>query len=132
LLTSQKRTQNDKASGRISQEIPGGQGKTPSKSPRKGTFGQWFRNTEIKEDTPRARSLLSRPKSKVGYVIGKSAVDDVYSAFLSGKLSNSKAVTIAPFFMCKKIHFCFKNEFLGAYTRARAFLTGDIHLLFHC
>ena len=58
-------------------------------------YAQYFRNTKIEEDTPRARSLLSRPKSKVGYVIGKSAVDDVYSALLGGKLSEAKAAAIA-------------------------------------
>lgn len=58
-------------------------------------YAQYFRNTEIDQQTARERGLLSRTKGKAGYIIGKSAVDDVYARFLGGKLSEAKAAAIA-------------------------------------
>jgi len=68
--------------------IRDGQGKTKD-------YAQYFRNTEIEEDQARQRGLLRNAKGKAGFRIGKSAVDDVYSAFLGGKLSEAKAYAIA-------------------------------------
>ena len=58
-------------------------------------YAQYFRNTRTDEKTARERGLLSRSKGKAGFVIGKSAVDDVYARFLAGKLSESKTAAIA-------------------------------------
>ncbi len=58
-------------------------------------YVQYFRNTEISEESARERGLLSRAKGKIGFRIGKSAVDDVYAAFLGNKLSEAKAYAIA-------------------------------------
>jgi hypothetical protein len=58
-------------------------------------YANYFRNTEITEQEARARGLLARVKGKTGFVIGKSAVDDVYARFLGGKLSESQAYAIA-------------------------------------
>lgn len=68
--------------------IRDGQGKTKD-------YAQYFRNTGIEEDQARQRGLLRNAKGKAGFRIGKSAVDDVYSAFLGGKLSEAKAYAIA-------------------------------------
>jgi predicted RNA methylase len=58
-------------------------------------YAQYFKNTEIDEGTARERGLLSRAKGKAGFIIGKSAVDDVFARFLGGKLTEAKAEAIA-------------------------------------
>jgi len=59
-------------------------------------YAQYFRaNQEITEADARTRGLLSRSKGQSGFRIGKSAVDDVYAAFIGGKLNESKAAAIA-------------------------------------
>ena len=58
-------------------------------------YAQYFKNTEITEESARERGLLSRAKGKVGFRLGKSASDDVYTGFLGGKLSEAKAYAIA-------------------------------------
>ncbi|MDD5381866.1 MAG: hypothetical protein PHG53_09570 [Phycisphaerae bacterium] len=58
-------------------------------------YAQYFKNTAITEQEARERGLLSRTKGEVGFRIGKGAVDDVYAAFIGGKLNESKAAAIA-------------------------------------
>lgn len=58
-------------------------------------YAQYFRHTEITEEQARQRGLLARVKGKTGFRSGKSASDDVYSRYLSGKLSEAKAEAIA-------------------------------------
>lgn len=58
-------------------------------------YAQYFRNTEITEESARERGLLSRSKGEAGFRIGKSAVDDVYAAFLAGRIPDAKAAAIA-------------------------------------
>ena len=53
------------------------------------------KNTETTEEVAGQRGLLSRAKGKIGFVIGRSSVDDVYTGFVSGKLSEAKAYAIA-------------------------------------
>ncbi|MCJ7729800.1 MAG: hypothetical protein MUO27_08000, partial [Sedimentisphaerales bacterium] len=50
---------------------------------------------EITEESARERGLLSRTKGEAGFRIGKNAVDDVYAAFLAGKIPDTKAAAIA-------------------------------------
>ena len=58
-------------------------------------YAHYFRTTEISETDARTQGLLSRVKGQVGFFIGKSAVDDVYTAFANNKLSEQKAYAIA-------------------------------------
>jgi len=58
-------------------------------------YAQYFRNTEITQKEAEQRGLLARFKGKAGFVIGKSSVDDVYSRFLAGKISERKTYAIA-------------------------------------
>lgn len=58
-------------------------------------YAHYFRNSRTTEEEARQRGLLSRFKGHVGFTIGKSASDDLYSAFTGGKISERKAYAIA-------------------------------------
>jgi hypothetical protein len=58
-------------------------------------YARYFRHTETTETEARERGLLSRVKGQVGFRIGRSASDDVFDAYDSGKLTEAKAYSIA-------------------------------------
>jgi hypothetical protein len=60
-----------------------------------GDYANYFRNSQITEDQAQQGSLLSRPKGRAGWAIGKGAEDDLYSAYQAGRISEPKAVAIS-------------------------------------
>lgn len=58
-------------------------------------YVQYFKNTEIDEKTASQRGLLARAKGKTGFVIAKSATDDVYTGYINGQIPERKAYSIA-------------------------------------
>ncbi len=59
-------------------------------------YAQYFKaSPEVTEADARARGLLARSKGEAGFRIGKGAVDDVFAAFIGGKLNEAKAAAIA-------------------------------------
>ena len=59
-------------------------------------YAHYFRNRpDITRAEAEARGLLSRTKGGSGWALGKDASDDLYSAFVNGKIEQGKAVAIA-------------------------------------
>jgi hypothetical protein len=72
-----------------------GEVSTANGTSQKDFLGQYFRNTGTKESSQRERGLLSRVKGETSFRSGRGAVDDVYAAFLAGKIPDAKACAIA-------------------------------------
>lgn len=58
-------------------------------------YAHFFKHSNITEKEARQRGLLSRPKGRTGFIIGKLASNDIYAAYAAGKLTEAKAEAIA-------------------------------------
>jgi hypothetical protein len=58
-------------------------------------YASFFRQTEISENAAQRRGLLARSKGQTGFLVGKFASDDTWTAFRSGKISAEKAAIVA-------------------------------------
>ncbi len=58
-------------------------------------YANYFRNAQIDRETATQGGLLSRAKGRAGFEIGRSAGNDLYSAFANGAVSADKAAAIA-------------------------------------
>jgi hypothetical protein len=58
-------------------------------------YANYFKNTNISETEAGTRGLLSRVKGKAGWSLAKSATDDVYALWRTGKITDAQAVAIA-------------------------------------
>ena len=60
-----------------------------------GDYANYFRNSDITPEEASSRGLLARDKGRKGYALGQYASDDLYALYRSGKISESKAASIA-------------------------------------
>jgi hypothetical protein len=58
-------------------------------------YANYFRNAQIDREAATQGGLLSRAKGRAGFEIGRSAGNDLYSAFANGAVSADKAAAIA-------------------------------------
>jgi len=58
-------------------------------------YATYFRETETTEEQASSRGLLSRAKGQNGFIIGRNAEDDLYSAYRNKFINEKKTVAIA-------------------------------------
>lgn len=64
----------------------------------KGTvidYGNYFRNSNITEQEASSRGLLDSDKGRKGFAIGRHATDGLYTLWVNGRITDTKAAAIA-------------------------------------